>query len=278
VLKKRVIASILLSNGLVVQSVGFKRHMPIGKLENALHFLEKWDIDEVMILDISASRDRRSFNCELLQRASKSIFVSLTVGGGIRSLRDVENVVKSGAEKVSINTAFIDNPSFVEQVAVRFGHQCLVLAADVKRSDSGEFHVYMHSGVDKIMPIKKWIQQAEDAGAGELLINSVEHDGRQIGYDIELLHLVEDMTNLPVIALGGAGKVQDVNELFMQTKINAAAVGNMLYFFEHSTAKIKASLVDKRDDIRKSSFIDYEKWSFESDGRIIPTDIRSIYE
>ena len=277
-LKKRVIATILLKNNLVVQSINFNQYLPIGRLEIALEFIEKWDIDEVIILDLDATKNNRTIDFNLLKKSSKKIFVPLTVGGGITSIIDAKNAVHSGADKISINSSFLDNNSFVKQIVNDFGSQCVVLSADVKVAGNGEYYVYINSGTKKIIDLQKWIKQAEKFGAGELLINSITNDGIKKGYDINLYKEISNFSQLPVIALGGAGKVSHITDLFESTEVSAAAVGNMLYFTEHSTSKIKSALVQNTMNIRPSCFINYDCWDFESDGRIIPKNLRSIYE
>ena len=277
-LKKRLIAAILIKNQNVVQSIGFKKYLPIGRLEIVLQFLEQWDIDEVIILDLDASKKNKTIDFDLLKKASKKIFVPLTVGGGISSFNDAKNAFHSGADKVSINSSFLDNNSFIKDVVNDFGSQSVVLSADVKITNNSEYYVYINSGNIKKISLVKWIKKAENFSVGELLINSIESDGIKNGYDTSLYKKITELTSLPIIALGGAGRAKHLIDLFNNTNISAAAIGNMLYFTEHSTSMLKSALFKENINVRPSCFFSYEEWNFESDGRIIPRNLKSIYE
>jgi len=277
-LKKRLIATILLKNKCVVQSISFNKFLPIGSLEIVLQFLEKWDIDEVIILDLDASKNKRTINFNLLKNSSRKIFVPLTVGGGISSFDDAKNAFHNGADKVSINSSFLSNNNFIQQVVNDFGSQSVILSADVRIENNAEYYVYANSGKNKIISLKKWIKQAENLGAGELLINSIVNDGMKNGYDTCLYQKITELTKLPIIALGGAGSVIHLVDLFQNTNVSAAAIGNMLYFTEHSTSKLKSALVKENINVRPSCFISYDEWNFELDGRIIPMNLKSLYE
>tara|TARA_B100001173_G_C15983329_1_gene545597 strand:+ start:459 stop:1307 length:849 start_codon:yes stop_codon:yes gene_type:complete len=277
-LKKRLIAGILLKNQCVVQSVGFRKYLPIGKLEIVLQFLEQWDIDEVIILDLDASKNNKTFCFNLLREISKNIFVPLTIGGGISTYEDAQNAFHSGADKISINSSFLQNDSFLKDVIHNFGSQSVVVSADVKISNNAEYYVYKDSGTKKNISLKKWIDKAQEFDVGELLVCSIAKDGMKNGYDYKLYKKIVDYTQKPIIAIGGAGSASHIVNLFKSSDVDAAAIGNVLYFNEHSTSKIKSALVKENINVRPSCFISYDEWNFESDGKIIPRNLKSIYE
>jgi len=229
-LKKRLIATILLKNKYVVQSISFNKFLPIGSLEIVLQFLEKWDIDEVIILDLDASKNKRTINFNLLKSSSRKIFVPLTVGGGISSFDDAKNAFHNGADKVSINSSFLSNNNFIQQVVNDFGSQSVILSADVRIENNAEYYVYANSGKNKIISLKKWIKQAENLGAGELLINSIINDGMKNGYDTCLYQKITELTKLPIIALGGAGSIDDFREAYQTGHANGIAAGSFFVY------------------------------------------------
>jgi cyclase len=276
-LKKRIIATVLLKNELVVQSIGFKKFLPIGKLDIVLQFLEKWDIDEVIILDIDASKENRTINFDLIKQASSKIFVPLTIGGGISSIKEIEQAIHSGADKVSINTTYFENKDFIKQASKTFGKQCIVMSADVKKDTLSNNYFVYNKGIKSTLMIDDWIKDVVDLGCGEVLINSIDKDGSKLGYDLDLMKDISDKLKIPLIALGGAGKSKHIHELFSNSTVDAAAIGNMLYFTEHSTSKIKSFLLQKNNKLRLNHFVNYDKIKFNDDGRIEPIEHKSIF-
>jgi len=257
-LKKRLIPCIILRNGLLVQSIEFRRYLPIGKPKIAVEFFNAWDVDEIIILDISASYEHRGPLYELIQHVSKICFVPLAVGGGIRTVNDIREILKVGADKVSINTEAICRPSFITEGAEIFGSQCMVVSIDVKTNAQGNYEVCSHGGrhATGLNPVE-WAQQVEKRGAGEIFLNSIDRDGTKKGYDLELVRTVSDAVGIPVIACGGVGKMSDFLEGVMEGHASAVSAANIFHYYEHSTILAKASLKKAGVAIRLSTAATY---------------------
>ena len=205
-LKKRLIACLLIKNDLIVQSIGFNKYLPIGNPKFPLEFLNKWDVDEIVLLDIGAYKEKRKLNLKILEILSKSCFVPLTVGGGIMSVEDVRKFIRAGADKVSINSNAINNPQLITEIADIFGSQCIVVSMDCKFDNDGVYRVYKDSGnISTNLVASEWAKEVERLGAGEILLNSIDRDGSKIGYDINLVKKITDAVSIPVIACGGVG-------------------------------------------------------------------------
>lgn len=257
-LKKRLIPCIILKDGLLVQSIEFQRYLPIGKPKIAVEFFNAWDVDEIVILDISANSENRGPLFELIEHVSKICFVPLTVGGGIRTISDIRDILKVGADKVSINTEAIRRPVFITESADIFGSQCIVVSIDVKINSEGNYEVFSHCGKEPtgLHPIK-WAQRAEEFGAGEIFLNSIDRDGTKKGYDLELIKMVSDAVRIPVIACGGVGKMDDFVEGITKGNASAVSAANIFQYYEHSTILAKAQLKKAGIDIRLSTEATY---------------------
>lgn len=256
-LKKRIIANLTVRNGVVVQSVGFEKFYPVGSVAVAVEFLNQWGIDEIIISDISATKQARSPLMDVYKKLSSRCFVPLTIGGGVRTINHIHELLHSGADKIFINSNAIENPSFITQAASVFGDQCIVVAVDVVYRNGKPF-VYNYQ-TKEILGIElfDWIKDAESRGAGELLINCVDRDGRYNGFDIPLGMKVADSVKIPVIICGGAGKPDDFYQVLSETNVAAAAAGNYFHFSEHSVITTKAFLLRKGLDIRLETFASY---------------------
>jgi cyclase len=256
-LKKRIIANLTVRNGVVVQSVGFEKYYPVGSVAVAIEFLNQWGIDEIIISDISATKQARSPLMDVYKKLSSRCFVPLTIGGGVRTINHIHELLHSGADKIFINSNAIENPSFITQAASVFGDQCIVVAVDVVCRNGKPF-VYNYQ-TKEILSIElfDWIKGAESLGAGELLINCVDRDGRYNGFDIPLGKKVADSVKIPVIICGGAGKPDDFYQVLSETNIAAAAAGNYFHFSEHSVITTKAFLLRKGLNIRLETFASY---------------------
>lgn len=275
-LKRRLIATLLIKNNLVVQSLNFKQFLPVGSLSVSLQFLQRWDVDEILILDIDATTETRVLDFEFIKECTKNIFVPITVGGGIKSLHDIESALYNGADKICINSALFGNQKLIKEASSAFGSQCVVAVTDVKSVDNTYFS-FSHGGKIKQSPLTDWISMVQSLGCGEILINSINHDGSKNGFDIDIYKSIEDYRNIPVIAMGGAGEPYHIVELFEKTEVDAAAVGNMLHFREHSTAKLKSFLRYKKCNIRNNSQIDYSDAKFSPLGNVLPVHHPSLY-
>jgi imidazole glycerol-phosphate synthase subunit HisF len=270
-LKKRLIATLVIKNGLVVQSIGFERYLPIGKAEITVDFLNQWGIDEIIMVDIDAAREGRCIDPELVKRVAKRCFVPLSVGGGIRSVDQIHTLIHSGADKVTINTQAFLNHSLIEEGARFFGSQCMVVSIDAKRENDGSYRAYTYGGkTDTLLSPAELAQQAQAFGAGEILINSIDRDGHKNGYDIDLVRSLLSATNLPLIALGGAKDPLCMKALLENCDVSAVAAGNYFHFVEHSATIAKAYLSRYfPEQIRLDGYSDYRDFSFDERGRIV---------
>jgi cyclase len=267
-LKKRIIANVVVRNGIVVQSIGFKKYLPVGKPHIALEFFNQWGIDEIILTDISATASGRHPDYEMVRKASAKSYVPLTVGGGISHIDHIRELMHCGADKIALNQSAIKNPAFITQAAHVFGNQCVVVSIDVVRTDKGyRVYDYIHQKPTSLTP-EAFALEAEKAGAGELLINSVDRDGSYQGFDCNLINIVCNAVTIPVIACGGARHAGHFVELFQQTKASAGCAANMFHFTEHSVITTK-SVVNKHIDIRLETHADYRENEFDSDFRLL---------
>lgn len=268
-LKRRIIAVLTVKDDIVVQSIGFQKYLPIGKPEIAVEFLNKWGIDEIAYNDISATSKGKKPNSELIKKVAKKCFVPLAVGGGISSLEDVRKLTQSGADKVIVNNLLLQNPDVVKSIVENFGSQCLIASLDIKK-DIDTYKPY-HYLTQKYLPytLQEWISQIETLGAGELLINSVDRDGSYQGFDIEALKVIQNLTSIPIIALGGAKNAQSFVELFEKTKVDAGAAGNFFHFTEHSVNICKAQINRVQDWVRLETNANYQDNSIDANGRLL---------
>lgn len=276
-LKKRVIATVVVKDGLVVQSVGFKKYLPVGKPPIALEFLNSWGIDEIILIDISASRYKRAPDYHLVKSSSQNSYVPLTVGGGISRLEHIQELMHCGADKVSLNQTAIHDPKFISEAAAVFGNQCLVVSIDaLKTADGYRVYDYMNKSLLDIAPAE-FARQLEDKGAGEILINSVDRDGSYKGFDLELIQSICDQVNVPVIAAGGAKNSKDFLKVFSQTSVSAASAANFFHFTEHSVNRTKASL-SKEMKVRLETYADYKDNPMDAEGRLVKKTEQELEE
>lgn len=276
-LKKRITACVIVKDGWVVQSIGFKRFLPVGRLDITIEFLNKWGIDEIVILDIDATPQGRRPNCKLIEEISKKNFAPLTVGGGIRDVEDMRQLVHSGADKIAINTIAFERPQIISEAAAVLGQQCVVVSIDVRKNADGSYEVFRDSaktptGKDPVA----WAREAERLGAGEIFLNAVDRDGSKEGYDIALIQNVATAVHIPVIACGGVGSAEHVLQGATKTAASALAVGNFLNFTEQSPTLIKAYLARHGVDVRMDTYANFKEHGFEQEfGRLTkkPDDI-----
>jgi cyclase len=266
-LKNRIIANLILKNNIIVQSLNFSKYLPIGSPEIAVEFLNKQGIDEIILLDIDASKEGRSFDANKLKKLSSKCLVPLTIGGGITEISQIKNLIKNGADKISLNTSSIKNPQLIKAASEIFGSQCLVVSIDVRKIN-GEYEVFTDSGKKStgINPIDL-AKKSEKYGAGEILINSIDQDGIKSGYDLPLVKLISDAVSIPVIALGGVGHPEHFIEGIRKGNASAVAAGNYFHFIEHSPILTK-SFIKNSIDIRLNTQAKYENFNFDKTGRI----------
>ena len=248
---KRIIPCLDVRTGRVVKGVNFEGVRDVSSPVELGRFYSDSGADELVFYDITASVEGRALFTDILREVASTIFIPLTVGGGINTLEDFDRVLKCGADKVSVNSGAIRNPDLVYRAAQRYGDQCVVLSADVKRVN-GEFHVFAKGGrEDTGMEAISWIKRCVDNGAGEVVVNSIDTDGVKQGFDIEMLTAVCNAVNVPVIASGGAGCVQDFIDLFQKVpNIDAGLAASVFHFGEIAIPDLKRSLAAEGINMR----------------------------
>ena len=243
---KRIIPCLDVKNGRVVKGVNFLGLADVDSPVALAEYYSECGADELVFYDITASAEGRALFTDILCEAARKVFIPLTVGGGINTIDDFDRVLKCGADKVSVNSGAIRNPSLVGEAAKKYGDQCVVISADVKRVD-GEFRVFAKGGrEDTGMEALGWIKRCVDNGAGEVVLNSIDTDGVKDGFDLEMLDAVSNIVSVPVIASGGAGCVQDFITLFKTLpKVDAGLAASIFHFGE---VKIR----DLKEELRKN--------------------------
>lgn len=245
-LAKRIIPCLDVREGRVVKGVNFVNLRDAGDpVENARLYDEEM-ADELVFLDITASYEKRNIMIDVVRRTAEEVFMPLTVGGGIRTLGDIRNLLKAGADKVSINTAAVMKPRLVAEASRAFGSQCIVVAIDAKKKGTS-WEVYVHggrtpTGIDAV----EWAQRVEELGAGEILLTSMDKDGTKEGYDIELTRTISEALFIPIIASGGAGKPQHLYEGLVEGKADAVLAASIFHYREYTINEVKEYL-KKRD-------------------------------
>ena len=246
---KRIIPCLDVKNGRVVKGVNFEGLNDVSSPVTLARYYSENKADELVFYDITASFEERRLFTEILEEVAKTIFIQLTVGGGIKSISDFDRVLKFGADKVSVNSGAIENPELIREAAQKYGNQCVVLSADVKRV-GGEFRIFAKGGrVDTGMEAIGWIKRCVELGAGEVVVNSIDTDGVKNGFDIAMLKAVCNAVNVPVIASGGAGSISDFVELFKKIPdIDAGLAASVFHFGEIKIQELKKEL-DKNNII-----------------------------
>ncbi len=250
-LKKRLIPVLILRDGTVVRSVNFKHTNVIHwKPSTAVDFFNKWAVDEIVLLDVSRDRTNRQKFYDVVADLSRKCFVPLTVGGWVTSTEEVRTLLRLGADKVTLNTAAVRRPAFVTECAKAFGSQCIVVSIDVVGA-AGSWDVVIDRGAERtgLDPVA-WARRAEESGAGELLLTSVDREGTATGYDLDLVHAVAAAVGIPVVAFGGAFTWQHLVDGITAGGAEAAAAANVFHFTEHSTKKAKEFMRTSGLDVR----------------------------
>ena len=240
---KRLIPCLDVKNGRVVTGVNFEGLHDVSSPIELAEYYTKSGADELVFYDITASAEGRGLFTDILRETASRVFIPLTVGGGINTLDDFDRVLKCGADKVSVNSGAIRDPDLIRQAALRYGSQCVVLSADVKRVD-GQFRVFGRGGRDDTgMEAIAWIKKCVDLGAGEIVVNSIDTDGVKGGFDLEMLDAVCNAVSVPVIASGGAGKVEDFTQLFQTLPgVDAGLAASVFHFGQIAIPDLKAEL------------------------------------
>ena len=242
-LAKRIIPCLDVRDGRVVKGVNFEGLHDVSSPIELAEYYTKSGADELVFYDITASAEGRGLFTDILRETASRVFIPLTVGGGINTLDDFDRVLKCGADKVSVNSGAIRDPDLIRQAALRYGSQCVVLSADVKRVD-GQFRVFGRGGRDDTgMEAIAWIKKCVDLGAGEIVVNSIDTDGVKGGFDLEMLDAVCNAVSVPVIASGGAGKVEDFTRLFQTLPgVDAGLAASVFHFGQIAIPDLKAEL------------------------------------
>lgn len=231
-LTKRLVACFDVIGGRVTKAVKFQDNIDVASAEDMARKMYEENIDEIIFFDITASAEKRKIDIEMVKKVAANVFVPFTVGGGIKDLDDMHETLKAGAEKISIDSMAVRNPSIIEEGAKAFGSQCIVLSTQVLRTPAmpSGYEVYIDgartaTGLDAL----EWVKRGQDLGAGEICVNSIDCDGTCEGYDLELMKKVEQVVTVPLIASGGAGKPEHLRDIFTQTEAGAAIISSMLY-------------------------------------------------
>ena len=252
---KRIIPCLDVRDGRVVKGVNFEGLRDVSSPVELAKFYSECGADELVFYDITASSDGRKLFTEILTETAKEVFIPLTVGGGINTVADFDRVLKCGADKVSVNSGAIRNPNLINEAAKLYGDQCVVLSADIKRVN-GVFHVFAKGGrEDTGMEAIEWIKRCVGNGAGEVVVNSIDTDGVKKGFDLEMLDAVCNAVNVPVIASGGAGKIDDFITLFKTLpKVDAGLAASIFHFGEVKISDLKKEMAKNNIPTRNSGF------------------------
>lgn len=250
-LAKRVIPCLDVKDGRVVKGVRFRDLSDAGDPAELARAYDQEGADEIVFLDITASVEGRATMIKVVRRAAEQAFIPLTVGGGVRTLEDVQRLLRAGADKVAMNTACVQTPHLITEAAHRFGSQCVVVAIDAKRVSPSRWEVYIHGGrVPTGLDAIAWAERAAALGAGEILLTSIDRDGTREGYDLELTRAVAEAVSIPVIASGGAGTPHHLLEALTEGKADAVLVASLFHYKQHTVREVKAYLQAKGVPVR----------------------------
>ncbi len=249
---KRIIPCLDVHNGRVVKGVNFVNLRDAGDPVEIAKAYDKAGADEVVFLDITASSDARNTVVDMVRKVAENVFIPFTVGGGIRTVDDFKILLREGADKISVNSAAIMRPELLSEAAEKFGSQCVVLAIDAKkRADGSGWNVFKNGGrVDMGMDAVEWAMEAERRGAGEILLTSMDCDGTKAGFDLELTRTIAENVKIPVIASGGAGKLEHFHEALTVGKADAALAASLFHYKELEIKEVKQYLRDKGVSVR----------------------------
>lgn len=251
-LAKRIIPCLDVDKGRVVKGIKFLDLRDAGDPVEVAKLYDAQGADELVFLDITASAEKRDIILDVVERTAAQVFMPLTVGGGIQSLEDIRKLLKAGADKVSINTGAVKDPDFIRAAANRFGSQCIVVAIDAKRTQTANsWEVYTHGGrIATGLDVVQWAKRVVELGAGEILLTSMDRDGTKDGYDIDLTREVSSHVSVPVIASGGAGKLEHLHEVLTQGQADAVLAASIFHYHEYTVQYVKKFLKEKGVEIR----------------------------
>ncbi len=247
-LAKRIIPCLDVRDGKVVKGINFVGIKEVGDPVECAAEYDRQGADEIVFLDITASNEGRGTMLDVVRRTAQKVFVPLTVGGGIRTIEDFRDTLRAGADKVSVNSAAVKNPQLIKEAADIFGCQCVVVAIDAKKCEDGHYTVVINGGrIDMGIDAVEWAKKAEELGAGEILLTSMDTDGVKGGFDLDMLNAVCSVVKIPVIASGGCGKLEHFTEVFEKTNASAALAASLFHYKELTVGEVKEELA--RHDI-----------------------------
>lgn len=249
---KRIIPCLDVKEGRVVKGINFVGLRDVGDPVDLAEYYYKAGADELVFLDITATHEGRGIMKNVVERVAEKIFIPFTVGGGLKSLEDIKEILRAGADKISLNSAAIKDKSLIQNGAYYFGSQCIVLAVDAKkRTDNSGWNVVINGGrIDTGIDALKWIEEGVKLGAGEILLTSMDADGTKKGFDIEITKAVSNLTNIPVIASGGCGSVEHFYEVFKDEVADAALAASLFHYGEISIEEVKKYLKNRNISVR----------------------------
>ena len=251
-LAKRIIPCLDVRNGRVVKGQKFEGITDVDAPEKLGQHYSENGADELVFYDITASNEARGISLEFVEKVAKTLRIPFCVGGGIRTIEDFSAVLNKGADKVSVNSAAILNPSLIKEAAEKFGSQCVVLSLDAKKNAQGEYKVYINGGRKETeWEAVLWAQKGVSLGAGEIVVNSIDEDGMKQGYDIKLLKMITDAVNVPVIASGGAGRMEHFLEAIQQANVDGVLAASVFHFGEIPICSLKTYLQKNKVEIRR---------------------------
>ena len=250
-LAKRIIPCLDVKDGRVVKGVNFVNLTDVGDPVDAAKAYYEAGCDELVCLDITATHEERDTTVDMVRRVAEQVFIPFTVGGGIRSVEDMNKMLKAGADKVSVNSSAVANPQLIADCAEKFGNQCVVVAIDAKKVEDGSWHVFVAGGrKDTGIDLLDWAKKVVSLGAGEILLTSMDKDGTKSGFDIEMLNAVANVVTVPIIASGGAGNSQHILEVFEQTPATGALAASIFHYGEVSIADTKQAMRQSGIEVR----------------------------
>ena len=250
-LAKRIIPCLDVRDGRVVKGVNFVNIRDAGDPVELARFYSEQGADEIVFLDITATSDARETVVDVVERTASQVFVPLTVGGGIRTLEDFQRLLRAGADKISVNSAAVKDPTLIARAAERFGSQCVVLAIDAKKREDGTYEVVVAggrtpTGLDAIA----WAKEGERLGAGEILLTSMDADGTKAGFDLDMTKAITEAVSIPVIASGGCGNLEHFAQVFKKTNCDAALAASLFHFGELTVPQVKQYLAEQNIPVR----------------------------
>ena len=251
-LKKRIIPCLDVKDGRVVKGVNFVNLTDVGDPVDSARAYYEAGCDELVFLDITATSDNRETTVDMVRRVADQVFIPFTVGGGIRSVEDMNKMLKAGADKVAVNSSALANPQLIADCAQKFGNQCVVAAIDAKKMADGSWHVFVAGGRKGTgRDLIQWAQEVVALGAGEILLTSMDKDGTKSGFDLEMLNRVAEVVDVPIIASGGAGNIEDIVEVFEKTTATGALAASIFHFGEVNIGETKQVLANTGIEVRQ---------------------------